>query len=118
MEIFLSSVGFLIFIYRRTVLKVSIDDHKRKFLKVSPWIDRHNARFSWQLYLPDSSPSRSMGRCECGTHFSTHASLEFFSFGFDTKSIFFVVQSSLHDLRSGLHSNNLSRIRRYQIHGL
>lgn len=58
---------------------VSIDDRKRKFLKESARIDRHNARFSWQLYLPDSSPSRSMGRCERGTHFSTHASLEFFS---------------------------------------
>lgn len=53
-----------------------------------------------------------MGRCEWGTHFSTHASLEFFSLASIQKVSFSVVQSSLHDLRSRLYSNNnSSRIR-------
>lgn len=105
-----------IFFFFLNILKVAIDDRKRKFLKGDPRGSIIVMRvFRGSCTLPDSSCLwfvRSMGRCEWGTHFSTHASLEFFSLASIQKVSFSVVQSSLHDLRSRLYSNNNStRIR-------
>lgn len=111
---FLSTEEYFFFFLN--ILKVAIDDRKRKFLKEDPRGSIIVMRvFRGSCTLPDSSCLwfvRSMGRCEWGTHFSTHASLEFFSLASIQKVSFSVVQSSLHDLRSRLYSNNNStRIR-------
>lgn len=108
--------GKNIFFFFLNIFKVAIDDRKRKFLKEDPRGSIIVMRvFRGSCTLPDSSCLwfvRSMGRCEWGTHFSTHASLEFFSLASIQKVSFSVVQSSLHDLRSRLYSNNNStRIR-------
>lgn len=107
--------GGIFFFFFFWIFKI-FDDRKRKFLKEDPRGSIIIMRvFRGSCTLPDSSPliREINGPVWMGyTFFSTHASLEFFSFGSSIQKVSFsVVQSSLHDLRSRLYSNNLSWIR-------